>query len=148
MVKNLPANGDRRQRRLKFDLWVEKIPWKRKWQPTAVFLPGKSMDKEPGGLQSMGSQRVRHDLATQQRQHRTSAPDLEARELPEGCRADGQPCCHQEPLGRTSAVTPVSLLLEVAAQDFQSKHLNSLVRQCVCGVGILVASSELPLSSF
>ena len=25
-----------------FDLWVGKIPWKRKWQPTPVFLPGES----------------------------------------------------------------------------------------------------------
>ena len=25
-----------------FDLWVGKIPWRRKWQPTPVFLPGKS----------------------------------------------------------------------------------------------------------
>ena len=41
VVKNLPANaGDR------FDPWVRKIPWKRKWQPTPVFLPGKSMDRE------------------------------------------------------------------------------------------------------
>ena len=37
-VKNLPANaGDTRDR---FDTWVGKIPWKRKWQPTPVFLPG------------------------------------------------------------------------------------------------------------
>ena len=36
MVKNPPANaGDTR------DLAV-KIPWSRKWQPTPVFLPGKS----------------------------------------------------------------------------------------------------------
>src|SRR5574340_433307 len=26
----------------RFNLWVKKIPWKRKWQPTPVFLPGKS----------------------------------------------------------------------------------------------------------
>ena len=25
-----------------FDLWVGKIPWRRRWQPTPVFLPGKS----------------------------------------------------------------------------------------------------------
>ena len=25
-----------------FNPWVEKIPWRRKWQPTLVFLPGKS----------------------------------------------------------------------------------------------------------
>ena len=26
-------------RRLRFNSWVGKIPWRRKWQPTAVFLP-------------------------------------------------------------------------------------------------------------
>ena len=29
-------------RRPGFDSWVEKIPWRRKWQHTPVFLPGKS----------------------------------------------------------------------------------------------------------
>jgi len=28
-------------RRHKFDPSVGKIPWRRKWQPTPVFLPGK-----------------------------------------------------------------------------------------------------------
>ena len=32
----------RRCRRCGFDPWVRKIPWRRKWQPTPVFLPGKS----------------------------------------------------------------------------------------------------------
>ena len=32
------------------------------WQPTPTFLPGESpWTEEPGGLQSMGSQRVGHD---------------------------------------------------------------------------------------
>ena len=36
--------------------------WKRKWQPTPVFLPGESQGRgEPGGLPSMGSHRVRHN---------------------------------------------------------------------------------------
>ena len=26
----------------RFDLWVGKIPWRRKWQPTTMFLPRKS----------------------------------------------------------------------------------------------------------
>jgi len=30
--------------------------WRRKWQPTPVFLPGESQGWEPGGLPSMGSQ--------------------------------------------------------------------------------------------
>jgi len=25
----------------RFDPWVGNIPWRRKWQPTAVFLPGE-----------------------------------------------------------------------------------------------------------
>ena len=29
-------------RRRGFKLWVRKIPWRRAWQPTPVFLPGKS----------------------------------------------------------------------------------------------------------
>ena len=29
-------------RRLGFDPWVRKIPWRRKWQPTSVLLPGES----------------------------------------------------------------------------------------------------------
>ena len=31
----------RRHRRPGLNLWVGKIPWRRKWQPTPVFLPGK-----------------------------------------------------------------------------------------------------------
>ena len=27
---------------LRVDPWVRKIPWRRKWRPTPVFLPGKS----------------------------------------------------------------------------------------------------------
>jgi len=40
---------------------VGQIPWRTAWQPTSVFLPGESpWTEEPSGLQSMGSQRVRH----------------------------------------------------------------------------------------
>ena len=28
--------------RCKFDPWVRKIPWRRAWKPTPVFLPGES----------------------------------------------------------------------------------------------------------
>ena len=35
----------RSHRRRKFNPWVGKIPWRRKWQPTPVFLPGESMDR-------------------------------------------------------------------------------------------------------
>ena len=32
----------RRCKRLGLDPWVRKIPWRRAWQPTPVFLPGES----------------------------------------------------------------------------------------------------------
>ena len=32
----------RRHKRCRFDPWVGKIPWRRAWQPTLVFLPGES----------------------------------------------------------------------------------------------------------
>ena len=32
----------RTHRRCGFDSWVGKIPWRRKWQPIPVFLPGES----------------------------------------------------------------------------------------------------------
>ena len=39
-----------------------RFPWRRKWQPTPIFLPGEiSWTEEPGGLQSIGLQRVGHD---------------------------------------------------------------------------------------
>ena len=51
----------RRHKRHRFDPWIGKIPWRRAWQPTPVFLPGESQGQEPGGLQSIESQRVGHN---------------------------------------------------------------------------------------
>ena len=41
VVKNLPANAGE-ARDMGSTLGSRKIPWKRKWQPTPVFLPGES----------------------------------------------------------------------------------------------------------
>ena len=43
-------------RRPGFDPWVRKIPWRRKWQSTPVFLPGESHGQRSPA--SMDSQRV------------------------------------------------------------------------------------------
>ena len=56
-------------RRPGFDPWVGKIPWRRKWQPTPVFLPGKSHgQKSLEGYSPKNHGRVRHDLGTKQKQ--------------------------------------------------------------------------------
>ena len=47
----------RRCRRCGFNPWVRKIPWRRAWQPTPVFLPGESYGQ--GKLESCGPQGCR-----------------------------------------------------------------------------------------
>ena len=56
------------RRRHGFDPWIRKILWRRKWQPTQHSCLEISWTEEPGGLQSMESQRVRLDLVTKQQQ--------------------------------------------------------------------------------
>ena len=54
-------------RRFGFDSWVRKIPWRRKWQPTPVFLPGKFHgQKSLASYSPWGCKRVWHVLATKQ----------------------------------------------------------------------------------
>ena len=57
-VKNLPAVLEHR-----FNPSIKKIPWRREWQPTPVFLPGEFHGQRSLAdnlLQSVGSQRIRH----------------------------------------------------------------------------------------
>ena len=56
-----PAYQSWRLKRHRFYPCVGKIAWRREWQPTPVFLPGELWIEEPCGLQSMGSQKVRHN---------------------------------------------------------------------------------------
>ena len=47
VVKNPPSNantGDLKGHR--FNPWVGKLPWRRAWQPTPVFLPEEPMNRE------------------------------------------------------------------------------------------------------
>ena len=56
-IKRLPTMPEAQVRSLSGE-----DPWRRKWQPTPVLLPGEfPWTEELGGLQSMRSQRVRHD---------------------------------------------------------------------------------------
>ena len=46
-------------------------PWIKAWQPTPVFLPREfPWTEEPGGLQSMGLQRIGHDSETKHTTHK------------------------------------------------------------------------------
>ena len=55
-------------RRCGFNPWVGKMPWRRKWLPTPVFLPEKSHGQRSlAGYSPWGCKRVRYDLATEQK---------------------------------------------------------------------------------
>ena len=41
-IMGFPGGSDSKESPAMWETWVGKIPWRRKWQPTPVFLPGKS----------------------------------------------------------------------------------------------------------
>ena len=66
-ILGFPSGSDGKEStcQCRFNPWVGKMPWRRVWQPTPIFLLGKSHGQNSlAGLQSMGLQRVKHDWAT------------------------------------------------------------------------------------
>ena len=62
VVKNLLSMQECR-----LDPCVGKIPWRRKWQPTPVFLPGESRGQRSlEDYSPWGHKRVKNNLATKQ----------------------------------------------------------------------------------
>ena len=59
VIKNTPAKA--RVKRHRFDPWVRKILWRRKWQSTPVFLPAESCAQRSLVGYSLRDCRVRHD---------------------------------------------------------------------------------------
>ena len=56
-------------RRHRFNTWIGKIPWRRKWQLSPVFLPGKShRQKSLVDYSPRSPKRVEYDLAAKQQQ--------------------------------------------------------------------------------
>ena len=51
----------RRYKRCGSNPWMGKIPWRRAWQPTPVFLPGESHGQRSLAGYSPWGRRVRHD---------------------------------------------------------------------------------------
>ena len=66
VVKNPPAMQET-SRRHGFDPWVRKIPWRRTWQPTPVFLPGEfQRQRSVAGYSPWGHKRVGQDFVSKQ----------------------------------------------------------------------------------
>ena len=74
-LKRLPT-----MRETRFNPWVGKIPWGRKWQPTPVCLPGKSYGQKNLVVYSPWSlKRVGHDVRLNKCNH---YPDFSHHRLP------------------------------------------------------------------
>ena len=69
-----PTCQCRRQKRCRFAPWVGKIPWRRSWQPTPVFLPGESQGQRSlEGYSPWGHKES--DMTEQLRKHTLSTLD-------------------------------------------------------------------------
>ena len=64
-------------RRWAFDPRVRQAPWTKNWQPTPIFLPGKSCGQRSRmGYSPWGHKRVRHDLSTKKPQQQKATLTL------------------------------------------------------------------------
>ena len=67
VVKNLLTNTE--DSRGRFDPWVGKIPWSRKWQFAPVFLPGKSHGQSSLGITVHGAAKSQARLSNRAQIH-------------------------------------------------------------------------------
>ena len=127
-IKNPPANaGDARN--VGSIPGSGKIPWRRKWQPTPVFFPGKSHPL------SMGSQRVVMTEHTHTHTHthfRSQAQEGSSHSrVPHPCLASHLELPELPCAGATPEVT-AKLLILYCSQDFppSKPHLGTQARVC------------------
>ena len=105
---NLPAGGTGDKR---FDPWVGKIPWRKKWQSTPVFLPGK-----PHGQRSLAGYIV-HGVPKSRTQ--LSADTLCARQRA-GCKDSAE--------NETKSLTSWSLCSKVGDRKGANKDIHVVSR--------------------
>ena len=69
-------------RRHEFDSWVRKSPWRRKWQPTPVILPGRARGQRSlAGYSPRGRKRTGHNLEINSSNSASSWPDISTASL-------------------------------------------------------------------
>ena len=71
MVKNLSVTVED-IKSCRFDPWVGKVPWSRKWHTTLIFLPG-----EPPGQRSLAGMAQRITMSRTQLKYLTAAAAVE-----------------------------------------------------------------------
>ena len=130
VVKNLPAKaGDNR---CEFDPWVRKIPWRRAWQPTPVFLPGESHGQSSLLRYSPQGCRVRHNWSNLAHMHTSTSKAflflLVARISKSGIREVSDGLHSQESM--THVITAFSQALR-DSDRILSFNKNPFTRMCI-----------------
>ena len=59
----------RRCKRYKFDYWISKIPWNKKWKPIPVFLPGKFHGQKSLAVHGVGKTQTQLSAHTHTHTH-------------------------------------------------------------------------------
>ena len=123
MVKNLPASAE--------DSWEGKIPWRRAWQSTPVFLPGESHgQKSLAGYSPWGSQKSQTRLSNSTTILRISY-----------CWRHSQKSLGQYPVG-SLLLSPGSWCTQVAVCTLQESISQSCVNSGSSMVELMVTSSK------
>ena len=113
-------------RRCAFDPWSGKIPWRREWQPTPVFLPG-----EPWSLvgYSPWSHKVWNDLATEQQRFANG-------DRPSGTPSPlGEASCLSAPWSCFTCLPGCAQLMSIPCSRDYSNHLGRGAEAEKSGVG-------------
>ena len=83
----------RRHGRWRYDPWVGKIPWRRKWQPTPVFLPEKSHGQRSlVGYSPRGGKSWTWQMSWARAQQKHDSAETETAIVDSGCGSRGS-CC-------------------------------------------------------
>ena len=72
VVTNLPPMLEI-HKRCRFNPWVKKVPWRKAWQPTPVFLPGESQGQS--SLEGYSPQGCKESDMTEVNEHTSSLLD-------------------------------------------------------------------------
>ena len=124
MVKNPPVRQE-----IQIHFWVRNIPWKRKWQPTTIFLPGKFH----GQRSLAGFKRVRHKLATKQQSSKNTKVHL----IPRSSSSQGpaHPKVHltqaQTFPSRCPSISHPELLRSFSLPTIKGLGTQGMVTECI-----------------
>ena len=121
----------RRHRRRRFNPWVRKMPWRRKCQPSSVFLPGKSHRQRslagysPWGHKSWDT--TEHDLACS-----TLMEDVRHSEKPPGAAIAEE----RRAQGQISILSSLFIRRELVFISFTSAYISDIFEKRISSVNI------------